>query len=82
MGKTSSVAKKKYNQSAYRRYEFNVGLDKKLNYCLEDYKKKGGNVSELIKMSLSEYFGIDCDEEYFPMKYDRKTGKLIQTKNL
>ena len=75
MGKTSSSAKRKYNNSAYRRYEFSIGLDKKLNYCLEEFKENGGNVSELIKTTLAAHFGIDADENFFPFKYD-KDGKL------
>jgi len=77
MGKTSSSAKRKYNNSAYRRYEFSVGLDKKLNYCLEEFKENGGNVSELIKTRLAEHFRVDPDEDFFPFKYD-KDGVLIK----
>jgi len=43
MGKTSSAAKYKYNKGEYRRYEVAVGVDKKLNYYLEDFKENGGN---------------------------------------
>jgi len=77
MSKTSSASKYKYNKSAYRRYEFSVGLDKKLNYHLEDYKQKGGNISELIKTTLAAHFGIDPDEDFYPYIHDRK-GNLIQ----
>jgi len=81
MSKTSSAVKRKYNKSAYRRYEFSVGVDKKLNYLLEDYKEKGGNVSELIKTTLAAHFNVAPDEDFFPTKYD-KEGKLIQTEFL
>ena len=77
MSKTSSAVKRKYNKSAYRRYEFSVGVDKKLNYLLEDFKEKGGNVSELIKTTLAAHFNADAHEDFFPTKYD-KEGKLIQ----
>jgi hypothetical protein len=76
MSKTSSAIKRKYNKSAYRRYEFSVGLDKKLNYCLEEYMKTD-SVSELIKTLLAEHFGINVDENYFPYRYD-KNGNLVQ----
>jgi len=53
-------------------------LDKRLNYCLEDFKENGGNVSELIKTTLAAYFGVDPDEDFFPFKYD-KDGVLIKS---
>jgi hypothetical protein len=75
MSKTSTESKKKWNKANYKRYEFNVGLDKKLNYCLEEYMKEN-SVSELIKTLLAEHFGISADENYFPYHYD-KDGNLI-----
>ena len=80
MSKTSSTAKYKYNKSAYRRYEFTIGLDKKLNYCLENFKEKGGNVSELVKTMLAAHFNVNPDENFFPYKYDN--GKVIKVEEL
>jgi hypothetical protein len=80
MSKTSSAVKRKYNKGEYRRYEFSVGLDKKLNYCLEEFKGKGGNVSELIKTTLAAHFNVDPDENFFPYKYDN--GKTIKVEEL
>lgn len=45
---------------------------------MEDYKANGGNVSELIKMALATYFGIDANENFYPYHYD-KDGNLVQT---
>jgi hypothetical protein len=81
MSKTSSAVKRKYNKGEYRRYEFSVGLDKKLNYCLEDFKEKGGSISDLIKITLAAHFNVDPNEDYFPFKYD-KDGQMIQTEFL
>ena len=81
MSKTSSVSKRAYNKVAYRRYEFSVGVDKKLNYYLEDYKEKGGNVSELIKTLLAAHFKTNVNEDFFPYHYD-KGGNLVQTEFL
>ena len=81
MGRTSSTAKYKYNKGAYRRYEISVGVDKKLNYYLENYKEKGGNIADLIKTTLAAHFNIDPDEDFFPFKYD-KDGNLIKTEEL
>lgn len=74
MGKASTASKAKYNKKSYKRYEFVVGLDKKLNYCLENYS---GSVGELVKKQLAKYFEIDVDENFFPFKY-AKDGSLIQ----
>ena len=81
MSKTSSAVKRKYNKIAYRRYEFSVGVDKKLNYFLEDFRENGGNISELIKTTLAGHFNVEPDEDFFPTKYD-KEGRLIQTEFL
>jgi hypothetical protein len=82
MGRKSTAAKQKYNKANYKRYEFTVRLDRKLNYYLEDYKAKGGNVSELVKTALAAHFNVHPDEDFFPFKYDRETGKLVQTQFL
>ena len=80
MGKRTTASKRKYNKATYRRYEFSIGLDKKLNYYLEDYKAKGGNVSELIKETLAAHFKVEAEENYFPYKY--VDGKLEQVEYL
>ena len=77
MGKTSSASKNKYNKNAYKRYEFVVGVNKKLNYLLDEHKQKGGNVSELVKNLLATHFEIDPNENYFPLRFD-KDGQLVQ----
>jgi hypothetical protein len=52
-------AKLKYNRGAYRRYEFNLGVDSKLNALVERYKSyPDSNLSSLIKTLLCGYFGI------------------------
>ena len=77
MSKPTSAVKRKYNKAAYDRYEFSVGKDKKLNYCLEDFKEKGGSISELIKITLAAHFKIEPDENFFPFKYD-KNGNVVK----
>jgi hypothetical protein len=72
MGKTSSAVKRRYNKANYKRYEFSIRLDRKLNYYLEDFKLKGGNVSELIKLTLAEHFNVHPEEDFFPFKPARR----------
>ena len=81
MSKPSSAVKRKYNKGAYRRYEFSVGVDKKLNYYLEDYKKNGGNVSDLVKTLLAKHFDIEREENFFPFRYD-EDGNIMQAEYL
>jgi hypothetical protein len=78
--KTSSASKRKYNKTNYRRYEFSIRLDKKLNYYIEDYKEKGGSVSDLIKTALANHFNVNPEEDFYPFKYIN--GELVQTKFL
>ena len=55
----STRYKLKYNRMAYRRYEFNLGIDSKLNALVERYKSyPDNNLSHLIKTLLCGYFGI------------------------
>ena len=77
MSKTSSASKNKYNKKAYQRYEFVVGVDKRLNYLLDAHKQKGSNVSELIKTLLAKHFEVDPEENYFPLRFDAD-GQLVQ----
>lgn len=59
----STKYKLKYNRGTYRRYEFNLGLDSKLNALLERYKTyPGSNMSLLIKTCLCDHFGITIHE--------------------
>ena len=63
MARASTKAKLKYNRGAYRRYEFNLGVDSKLNALVERYKSHpDGNLSNLVKALLCGYFGIGVDE--------------------
>lgn len=60
---SSTRYKLKYNRDTYRRYEFNLGLDSKLNALVERYKTyPEANLSRLIKKCLCDYFGITIDE--------------------
>ena len=63
LSKASTKAKMKYNRRAYKRYEFNLGIDTKLNALVERYKSyPGGNLSELVKKLLCGHFGISFAE--------------------
>ncbi len=60
MSQTETQRKMKYNRANYKRYEFNVQLDSKLNAIIERYKSNpDNNLSELIKSCLCLHFGID-----------------------
>jgi len=76
--------KRKYNKSAYRRYEFSVRLDSKLEYLLERYMAKtaDNSLSELIKNLLCEHFGIELDDLWVPVRsgYDNE-GRRIKKPN-
>jgi hypothetical protein len=59
MAKASTRSKMKYNRDTYRRYEFNLGIDSRLNALVERYKTyPDANLSSLIKTLLCGYFGI------------------------
>lgn len=67
MGTNQTKAKMKYNRATYKRYEFNVREDSKLNAIIERYKLDSENsLSELVKLSLCEYFGIGREEAECP----------------
>jgi len=83
MTKASTRAKMKYNRCAYRRYEFNLGIDSKLNALVEKYKSlPGSNLSNLIKTLLCSYFGINANEadDYFAEYYITGDGDIPNTK--
>jgi len=80
----------KYNRATYKRYEFNVRAESKLNAIIERYKENpDNNLSELIKASLCAHFGIDrdeADEIFVPYHYnrvgDQRNGEQIRNTEL
>ena len=80
----STKYKLKYNKGTYRRYEFNLRLDSKLNALVERYKSyPGGNLSWLVKSLLCDHFGINVNEAddiyseyYFTKDGFRVNGEL------
>jgi len=76
----ATKAKMKYNRSAYKRYEFNVNVDTKLNYLLEDYIKKS-SVSNLIKTLLCDHFKIGMHDIYVPYHLVRQNGEWVKVPN-
>lgn len=75
----------KYNREAYKRYEFNVRVESKLNAIIERYKlEPENNLSELIKACLCDYFEIDryeADDIYVPYHFG-KDGTHIPNNEL
>ena len=84
MSKPTSAVKRRYNKAAYRRYEFSVKIDTKLNYLLEQYKNEPDNsLSELIKELLCQYFKVHIDELYIPYHLQKnENGKWIKIPNI
>ena len=72
----------KYNRAVYKRYEFNVGMDSRLNYMIESFMKDS-SLSNLVKSLLCEYFDIDdMDEIYVPYHFEcGKNGEHIIVEN-
>ena len=69
MSKTSTKAKMVYNRKAYKRYEFSVGVDTRLNYMIENFMKDN-SLSNLIKSLLCDHFGVShIDEIYVPCHF-------------
>jgi len=82
LSKPSSAVKRKYNKSAYHRYEFSVGINTKLNYLLEKYKGNSkNNLSELIRNLLCQHFGIEPDEIYSVAYLERINGEWVWVPN-
>jgi hypothetical protein len=83
VSKPTSAVKRKYNKSVYRRYEFSVNVDTKLNYLLEDYMgNPENNLSSLIKNLLCQHFDVDMDEIYMPYHLGLdKDGHWIEIPN-
>lgn len=68
--------KRSYNKAKYRRYEFSVDIDTKLNYLLEQYKQETpGSISGLVKGLLCNYFKVDENEIYIPNHFGDKTDQ-------
>lgn len=83
MSRPSSKVKRRYNKSAYSRYEFSVNKDTKLDYVIEKFKSiPENNFSGLIRDLLAEHFGISPDELYVPFRYQRnESGQWVQIPN-
>ena len=83
MSNRSTQAKMRYNRSTYKRYEFNLRVDSKINAIVERYKSyPDANLSRLLKELLCKHFGLDIDEadNIYPAYYfDRKGGLIPNT---
>jgi hypothetical protein len=70
----------RYNRAAYRRYEFNLGVDSKLNAVVERYKANpANNLSRLLKELLCGHFGVNIDEadDIFPEYHYGSKGERV-----
>jgi len=82
LSKPTSAVKRKYNKSAYHRYEFSVNINTKLDYLLENYKNDPkNNLSKLIKNLLSQHFDVEADELYSPYYLKRVDGEWVKVPN-
>ena len=82
MSKPSSAVKRKYNKSAYHRYEFSVGVNTKLDHLLEIYKNDPkNNLSELIRNLLCRHFDVEPGEIYSPYYLQRVNGEWVKVPN-
>jgi len=83
MAKPSTRAKKKYNSATYRRYEFNLNKDSKLNAIIERYKSTpGANLSGLLKTLLCGHFGLgagEADALYAEYHFTKSSGCIPNT---
>lgn len=79
MGLATTKAKQKYNQGAYKRYEFNVGIDSRLNAAIQQFKDEGNNLSEIIRAGLCEHFGLTTEqgESFYQTHHLGTDGALI-----
>jgi len=79
---SNSKAKRKYNKANYRRYEFSVRLDSKLEYLLSLYVSMPGNsLSNLVKSLLSQHFGVSPDDIWVPVRFNRANGECTSEPN-
>lgn len=82
MSKPTSAVKRKYNKSAYHRYEFSVKVDAKLDYFLEQYKSNPENsLSALVRDLLCKHFNVNEDELYVPFHLEARNGKTFKVSN-
>jgi hypothetical protein len=82
LSKPSSAVKRKYNKSAYHRYEFSVGVNTKLDHLLEIYKNDPkNNLSELIRNLLCRHFDVEPGEIYSPYYLQRVNGEWVKVPN-
>jgi hypothetical protein len=75
----------KYNRAAYRRYEFNLRIDSKLNAIVERYKSDPENhLSNLLKELLCRHFSMDLNEadDIFPQYHFGPNGVHIPNERL
>ena len=79
---SNSKAKRKYNKANYRRYEFSVRLDSKLEYLLNLYLSKPGNsLSNLVKSLLCQHFGVNPDDIWVPVRFCSADGDWVEVPN-
>jgi len=82
LSKPSSAVKRRYNKTAYHRYEFSVSINTKLDYLLNKYKNNPeNNLSKLIRDLLCQHFGVESSELYFPYYLQRVNGEWIKIPN-
>ena len=82
MSKPTSATKRKYNKGAYRRYEFSVKVDTKLNHLIEQYKNNGEtSLSELIKNLLCQHFEVEAEDIYVSCHIRRINGQWTRVQN-
>jgi hypothetical protein len=85
MSKFNTKSKMKYNRANYRRYEFNLRIDGKLNAIVERYKSDpGNNLSNLMKKLLCKYFNITLNEadDILPQYHFGSNGEHIPNDKL
>jgi len=79
---SNSKSKRKYNKANYRRYEFSVRFDSKLEYLLSLYVSKPDNsLSNLVKSLLCKHFGVNPDDIWVPVRFNRVNGECVLEPN-
>jgi len=79
---SNSKAKRKYNKANYRRYEFSVRLDSKLEHLLSLYVSKPDNsLSTLVKSLLCKHFGVSPYDIWAPVRLHSVDGKWVEKPN-
>jgi len=72
----------KYNRRTYKRYEFSLGIDSKLNALVEKYKSyPNANLTHLLKTLLCSHFGISIDDadSLYPAYFITKEDNIPNT---